>query len=1028
VILTNIAVSRVRVTAVALLALFIAGLQSYMNLPRAEDPGFTIRTAVVTVIFPGAGPERVERLVTARIEEEIQQIAEVDEISSLSTTGRSTVTVNLKDDVNDLQEVWDELRRKVEDAERDLPPEVALVRVDDAVGEVFGILVAVLAEGYADAERMEIAEDLKEALLALPEAASVEIEGDQPRRVFVSYRNATLASYGISPLYLVDILQKQNIVTPGGTVFEGREAITVQPSGSYTSLDELRATPIALPSGGLATLADLADVRELTVDPPEPRFRYRGEPAHLVAMSLRDGGNILQLGEDARDVLRDFRQRYPIGVEFEEVNFQPDDVSKKIDEFMESLLQAVAIVVFVMVLFLGLRTGFVVASLIPGAMVATFGLMSYFEVGIDQMSLAALLIALGMLVDNAIVMSENTLIRMQQGATALDASKGAAAELWSPLLVSSLTTAAAFLPFYLGQGGASEYVAPIFLVVTMTLLSSWFLAMTMIPMLTSYFLEPPSEVEDESVTFGTPGYRRYRAVITALLKRPWMTVVAATAALFLSLQGFGFIPAKFFPPSDKPAIVVELELAPGTRQGETERVVSELETWLAAKDGTPGIVRWGAMAGDGLPRFILTFSPPTKQPRTASLLLEATSRDDVDVLIPELVAHLDATFPELRATVSPLQMGPPVKYPVSFKLAGRDVDGLFEHVDALEAKMRETDGLFAIANDWGWRTKKLLVDTDPVRARLSGVTHQDVATSLLTGISGIEATSYRDGEDLVPVMVQSRDAEDLSLARVAELGVYPANGGPSVPLAQVADVSLGWENGAIRRVDRRRQVEIFAQVTTGYEAAALTAELAAWLEAESAGWDPQYSYEVGGESADSGEANAQIMGNLPISVLVITLLLVMQFDSVRRTFLNLVVLPYAFIGVTIGLLVTGSYFGFMTLLGIISLFGVVLNNANVLIDRIDTERAEGRAAEDAVVAAAQARLRPILLTTCTTVLGLIPLWLGGGPMFEPMAIVLIFGLVFGTVLTLGLVPVGYALLFRLDFAGRDYADGVPKAA
>ncbi|NCG22107.1 MAG: MMPL family transporter, partial [Rhodobacterales bacterium] len=668
---------------------------------------------------------------------------------------------------------------------------------------------------------------------------------------------------------------------------------------------------------------------------------------------------------------------------------------------------AVVIVIVVMVIFLGFRTGIIVASLIPGAMVATFLLMGSFGVGIDQMSLAGLLIALGMLVDNAIVMSETCLVRLDQGQTPREAALGASQELWAPLLVSSLTTAAAFLPFYLGQGGSSEFVAPIFKVVTMALMASWMLAMTMIPLFCAYGLKPPTEKK----AVGTPKWIQfYEKILLAVLIRPVASLAAATAALALALYGFGSVPVKFFPPSEKPAFVAQLEFAPGTTLENTAAIAAQIDHHLASM-GDDRLVSWATMIGDTLPRFVLTFDGPERQQNVISALLTTRHREDVDGLMDELNHYLESTYPEALVLLSPLQLGPPVDHPVAFKISGNDIDGLMTKVRAVEERLRQTEGLRAVGNDWGWRTKKIRVVVDPTRSRLAGVTNQDVATSLLTGVSGLPVTDYRDGDDVVPVVLRGTGKP-----RVDELDVFSAAGAAPVPLAQVADLDLQFQFPKIRRENRRRLVTVYADTEPGFNAAAISKDVVTWLDTEATAWDAQYRWEEDGEAQASAEANESVMSTLPIAIVVIGMLLVIQFNSIRRSVINVIVLPYAFVGVTVGLLATGSYFGFMTLLGIISLFGVVINNANVLIDRIDLEIGEGLDPPEAILAAARSRLRPILLTTATTVLGLIPLWLGGGPMFQPMAVVLIFGLLFGTVLTLALVPLFYSVFFRIRFA------------
>jgi len=1011
-ILTRLALERLRVTLVSLFIVLVGGLAAYSSLPRAEDPGFTIRTAVVTTVFPGASPERVESLVTSPIEEIIQQIPEVETITSSSNTSMSVVYVEVADEITELRPVWDELRRRIDDVSDDLPAEAMTPNVNDTFGDVYGTLIAVIAEGYTATERADFAEDVKLRLLELEDAAKVEVYGDQERRIFLTYDNARLAGLGLSPLYLASVLKEQNIVSPGGTLEVGRDALTIEPSGSFNSVEELAATPVPVPGGAVLTIGDLVEVEEGNVDPPTPLFRYRGEDAHLIGISLREGGNILDLGDDIKAALAELQVQYPIGVEFVIANFQPEDVQVKVSSFVSNLIQAVVIVIVVMVVFLGLRTGVIVASLIPGAMVSTFLLMSFTGVGIDQMSLAGLLIALGMLVDNAIVVSENCLVRLEQGQTPREAALGASQELWAPLLVSSLTTAAAFLPFYLGDGGSSEFVAPIFKVVTMALMASWLLAMTMIPVFCAYGLKPPEKTESASdEPEPTPRYLVvYADLLRSMLVRPWRSLVIATIGLIVALYGFGHVPVKFFPPSEKPAFIGQLEFAPGTTIENTAEIAAEIDHHLA-NISSDRLASWTTMIGDTLPRFVLTFDGPERGNNIISTLFTTADREAGDALMEELSRYLEETFPEAEVLLAPLQLGPPVAHPVAFKISGNDIPGLTTKVKRLEDHLRETEGLRAVGNDWGWRTKKLQVIVDPTRSRLAGVTNQDVATSLYTGVTGLPLTEYRDGDDIVPVVLRGAGTP-----RLDELDVYAASGSPPVPLAQVADLHLDFQFPTIRRENRRRLITVYADTEPGFNAAAISKTVSAWLETESQGWENQYRWEEDGEAQASAEANESVMSTLPIAVLVIVLLLVVQFNSMRRATINLVVLPYAFVGVTIGLLVTSSYFGFMTLLGIISLFGVVINNANVLIDRIDVEIADGIEPPKAIIAAAQSRLRPILLTTATTVLGLIPLWLGGGPMFQPMAIVLIFGLLFGTALTLGLVPLFYSLFFRVKFA------------
>ena len=649
------------------------------------------------------------------------------------------------------------------------------------------------------------------------------------------------------------------------------------------------------------------------------------------------------------------------------------------------------------------------------------------------MSLASLIIALGMLVDNAIVMSESIMVRMAAGEKAKRAAIASAAELRVPLLVSSLTTAAAFLPIYLAESATGEYTAPLFKVVTITLLCSWVIALTLIPVLAVFFFRV--ERAEEGSAFDTPFYRGYRATLLGILKRPWLSLAGIGAMFFVALTGFGLIPNIFFPPNDRPSFTIEIDLPAGTPIDRTDAVVGEIEEFLAGNlmaeqnDGV-GIVNWGAFIGQGAPKFMLSYNPEPTDPSYGFFLVNATSADIIaDRLIPPIVRFVRENVPDAVADVQPLQLGPPVTSPIQIRVSGRENDALFAIADRVTEQLRTIPGAREVTDDWGARTKKVVVEIDETRARLAGVSHQDTAISLQTYLTGLETTEYREADKLIPVVIRSEARRDcapdsercrraVDPASVAGTSVYSQVTGESVPLAQVATPKLVWQPGEIMRRDRLRTVTVSSQLAPDATAIDVNEAIRPWLEEEQIEWPFGFSWEFGGEIESSVKANQSIGAKMPIAVLIIVLLLVSQFNSFRRPLIILMTIPLSIIGVVFGLLVANSYFGFMTLLGIISLAGIVINNAIVLLDRIRIEQEEnGLAPDQAVLEAAQQRLRPILLTTATTIGGLIPLWLGGGPMWEPMAIAIIFGLLFATVLTLGVVPVLYSLLFRVRIEG-----------
>jgi len=1015
---TRVAIEKNRVTIAALLVIALGGIAAYVTLPQNEDPGFTIRVALVATYFPGASPERVENLVTARIEEVVQEIPELDFVASESRTGVSLVFVNISERYKEMRPIWDSLRRKVDGIRGDLPEEAIGPFVNDEFGDVFGIVLAVTGEGYSYRELEEVVEEMRDDLLMIDEAAKVEIYGAQEERVFVEYNDARLAELGLSAAQLRGILESRNIVIPGGSVRVDRERIVLEPSGNYETLDDLRRTVIQIPGRrDLLYLEDVATVTRGYVDPPNSRVRANGTPALALGVSLRDRGNVLRLGEQVRARLEAFRADYPIGVEVEVAAFQPDRVERKVDEFVGNLLQAVAIVLLVMLLFLGLRTGLVVAALIPMAMLMTLLIMQFAGIGLDQMSLAALIIALGMLIDNAIVVSESILVQMGEGVRPLDAAVATGAEMRVPLLTSSLTTAAAFLPFYLAKSSSGEYTGVIFLVVTIALLSSWVLSLTMTPLLCVTFLRPKATAADEA--FDGAMYRVYRSSLEVLLRRRALAVVG-TIVLFVAVMATAkFVPKLFFPQADRSFFTAQLYLPTGTAIETTDAVAADLERFIASElavgEGRDeGVTDWITFVGGGEPRYILTAGVEQTNAAYAFVLVNTTSWGAVAPAMARIREFCRTEFPDVVATVRPSEMGPPVEKPVQVRVSGEDVDVLFARVDEIRGKLSDLDGARNVDDDWGQRTKKLRVDINQPRARRAGVSSQDVAVSLQTTLSGIETTQFREDDDIIPVTLRSVAADRQDLGKLETLNVYSQATGVSVPLRQVADIVVDWEASKILRRDRQRTVTIEADVQPGVTASEINAELIPWLEERSGAWPRGYRYELGGEIETSGKAQASIAEQLPVAGFLIVLLLVGQFNSFRRPAIILATIPLGLIGVVIGLHVFRSYFGFMTLLGVVSLSGIVINNAIVLIDRIRIEIDDnGLPPERAIVVAGQRRLRPILLTTATTIGGLIPLYVGGGPMWEPMAVAIMCGLAFATLLTLGFVPVLYSMFFHV---------------
>ncbi|MEP1742271.1 MAG: efflux RND transporter permease subunit [Kangiellaceae bacterium] len=1014
--ITKLAITNNRTSIVLLIVILLSGISAYNNMPKDYDPGFIIRTAQVITYFPGASPARVESLVSDKIEKAIQEIPELDYVKSESRTGISIVSANIKERYKKMRPIWDNLRRKIESIESELPAEAQKPIINDEFGDVFGIVVGVTAENFSYRELKQITDEVKDEFLTLAEVGKVDIFGEQDERVFIEYNNARLSELGLSPSQLSDQLASRNIVIPGGSIDLGDEKISLEPTGNFESIQEIAKTIIQIPgSDQVLYLNELATVRRGYVDPVSSKLSVSGERGLTIAVSMREGGNNLLLGNQILETVNRLTGIYPIGVEFSFLSFLPKEVEEKVDDFVANLLQAVVIVTLVMLFFLGMRTGIIVASLIPASMIFGILIMSVFNISIDQISLAALIIALGMLVDNGIVMSENIMVQMGDGKKPIDAAIDSANELKLPLLTSSLTTAAAFLPIFLAESSTGEYTASLFKVVAITLLCSWLLSLTIIPLLCVHFLKVKVAKQD----FRSKFYSTYRSLLAVLLQNRWKTMVATMLLFVLSILGLQVIPKLFFPPSDRNYFKVELELPVGTRIEATERVAKEMEAYIANELKVndvrkSGVTSWVTYVGSGGPRFLLTHNPKPISSNYSLMIINVTDYKHIERLMTEIETFAFNQFPDLLIKLRKIENGSPISNPVEVRIKGKETGQLFEIVDQVKEKMESINGLKAISDNWGMPIKKLQIEINQTRARRAGVSSKDIAISLQTGLSGLELTQYRESDDVIPVIMRTVENDRKNLRKLESLSVYSQASGVSVPLKQVADINVIWEPALILRRDRAKTVTVGAQIDSNTTASEAFLELRKWLDKERKSWPFGYSYEFGGEAESSQKANRSISEKLPIAIFIIILLLVAQFNSIRKSAIVLSTIPLGIIGVVFGLLIGQSFFGFMTLLGIISLAGIVINNAIVLLEKIKTELEDNpENLSGAIIQASQKRVRPILLTTATTVLGLIPLYLGGGEMWEPMALAIIGGLLFSTILTLGVVPVLYALLYKV---------------
>ncbi len=1034
--LTKFAIEKSRITFTLLAVVVIMGLTLYKSLPRDSMPPYTVRVATIISSFPGASPERVELLVTDKIEKKAQEIPEVKEINSTSRTGLSIVSVTLKDQVkpDDLQSIWDKLRRKLNGIQG-LPKGVNPRLDDDDVGVVYGIIVGLISDGYSYTEMKDIADDLRDDLIKLDDAAKVEFGGVQEERVFIEFDEAQLKEYGLTSTSLQNTIASTNILDSGGEVNLEDEKIILEPTGNYDSLEDIQNTLIPIGDGKqVVQLRDITTIRKGYIEPATSIVHVNGQPAIAMSISLIDGANIIKLGEEVDKVVSKWNEKLPIGLEIQRLSSLDTFVDKSIGNFIGNLVQSIVIVLLVMLIFLGLRTGLIVASLIPIVTIMTLMLMGLIDMGLNQVTLAALIMALGMMVDNAIVVSESIMVKMEKGASVKDAAVSSCSELIIPLLISTLTTSVAFLSFFLAESVMGDIMGPIFVVITLALISSWIVSLTIITMMCYFFLKVKPKGESKPAMmdrmFDTLKVY-YKSLILGALNFKRSVILGIFALFFLSLFGFGLVPFNFFPDSDRNMITIDINLPLGTKIEKTEQVVVKIEAFIADKllvndKRTEGISDWSSYIGQGPNSYDLGYSQDEANSSYAHILVNTSSFEMNNELITRLDEYCFSQFPNADIKVGPLGAGGGGT-PIEIKVSGQNPDILSELSEQIKSKLSTINGTKNVKDDWGPKTKKFIIDINQNNAQIAGITNQDIATSLKTVLDGFQTGEYREDDKNIPILLRGFDSQEQSYESIETMNVFSQQSGRSVPLSQVANIVPQWQYAKIKRLDLIRSVNVSSELNVTGNASEIMKEMNPWLDEQVKNWPDGYTYELGGDSKSTADNMGAVIAYLPLSAFIILLLLIIQFNSFRKTLMVVSTIPLGVIGVVIGLIVLRSYFGFMAFLGVISLAGIVINNAIVLIDRIEIEINElKRTAQDAVIAACLQRFRPILLTTFTTSLGLIPLYLGGGLMWEPMAASIMIGLLFGTIITLVFIPAFYSILYKVHYTGYKFNEALLK--
>lgn len=1008
--ITRWALNNSMLVLILVLMIAAAGPASFLSHPSREDPEITIRTALVTASFPGMSPQRIENLITKKLEEKIREMPEVDEIKSTSRSGQSTVRVILHDRIKELEPVWQDLRNKMSDVKGDLPSGTSGPNVNDNYGDVSMATIALTGEGFSLAEMRESARNVRDNLYSVPGVSKVELFGVEPERIFVEVNNVRLSQLGISPQSLIDTVNKTNIISPGGRIEAGNVSFSVEPTGNFNSLDDIGQVTVEIPDkpGQVIYLRDFAVIRRDYVDPPKNPAFFNGKPAIVVGVQMVDKFDSKKFASGLTERLQSLEAGLPIGYELQYITFQPDDIRKAVDGVTSNLYQTIVIVLLVVMVFLGWRTGLIVGAMVPLTMLLSLLVMRYVGIELERMSLAAMIISLGLLVDNGIVMAEEMGRRLAIGEDRREAAIETGKSMLLPLLSSSMTTILAFMPLMLAENEAGEYLRSLSLVIAIALLGSWALAMTVTPLLCVWGLKTPEPV-DEDVAYDTKFYRAYKNFLDWVLRLRYLFLAGVVAALFVGVWGLKFVPKIFFPASDRTQLQVYVDLPVGANTYGSKEAALQMASWLSDKKQNPEIVNNVAYVASGGPRFYLGLDPSDPDPHRAFIIVNLENASQVPTLRDRIDRHAAENLPQARVFVKPMSLGASEAGLVEYRIIGEDPDILYNAAEKLKGIMRTVDGTVNIKDDWENRLVKLIVKVDQARARRAGVTSQSVADTLDAILAGLAVTDYRDGDTIIPVYLRAEGEQRTNIDRLRTLNITRAGDSP-VPLLQVADFEGFAEFSMIQRKDLERVITI-----SGKNLVMPAADLDAVVTPRLAELDlpPGYRIERGGEIEGSSEAQGSLFANMPLAFALIVLILVGQFNSLRKPLIIVAVIPLTLIGVSPALIIMpGANFSFIAILGLLSLAGIIINNAIVLIDRIDTERENGLNVHDAINAASVKRLRPILMTTITTILGLMPLIVWRDILFYDLAVVVSGGLIIGTILTLGVVPVLYSMLFR----------------
>jgi multidrug efflux pump len=995
----------------AMIVLAIVGILSYQRLGQSEDPPFTFKIMVVRTMWPGATAEEVAMQVTDRIEKKLMETGSYEFIRSYSRPGESMIMFMAKDSMfsDKLPDLFYQVRKKTGDIKPSLPQGVIGPFFNDEFGDTFGNIYALSGDGFDYATLKDYAERLELSLHRVPDVNKVDLIGLQDEKIWIELSNTKLATLGIPMNQVQDAIDQQNAVTPTAFFETGSDRVQIRVDGAFDSVEQINNFPIRVGDRSLR-LRDVATVKRGFTDPAQPRIRFMGENAIGIAVSMRQGGDIIALGKNLDAQFESVKNSLPIGMELRKVSDQPSSVSTSIGEFVWTLAEAIAIVLGVSFFSLGKRAGAVVALSIPLVLAMTFAAMAYFGIGLHKISLGALILALGLLVDDAIIAVEMMAVKMEQGFDRLKAASFAYTSTAFPMLTGTLVTAAGFIPIATAQSGTGEYTRSIAQVVTIALLLSWVAAVIFIPYLGAKILPDPKPLghdEAHHEVYDTAFYKRFRRWVAWCVTYKKTVILITVLATIASLLMFRYVPQQFFPSSTRLELMVDLELAEGASLQATDNVAKRFETLI--KDRTE-VDNFVAYIGTGSPRFYLPLDQKLPQANFSQFVITTKSIDEREVLRKWLIEKFKTDFTDIQARITRLENGPPVGYPIQFRVSGEHIDEVRAIANKVADKVRANAGVDNVHLDWHEPSKVVKIHIDQERARALGVTSAQVALFLRGSLSGTYISTFRQGNELIEISLRGPSQERESLSMLGSLAV-PTTNGRAVTLSQIGKLEYGFEEGIIWHRNRLPTVTVRADVYKNITPPDVTKQILPELEGIRASLPAGYLLETGGTVEDSGKGSKSVAAGVPLFLLVIITLLMIQLKSFARTAMVLLTAPPGLIGVVLFLLMFRVPFGFVAMLGTIALSGMIMRNSVILLDQIDQDIASGHSPTEAVIDATVRRFRPIVLTAFAAILAMIPL--SRSVFFGPMATAIMGGLLVATALTLLFLPALYAAWFKV---------------